>query len=95
MSEQLDRLVMEVSEPWGFSGGPVRLRVLERTSANRWKVAVVSGWSQAREAVLVARYDGKTLLPLQDGWKVVANLTATDRGSPAGLSGTVRADTNA
>jgi hypothetical protein len=59
MSDQTDRLIMQVAEPWNFGSEPVRLSVKERASPNRWTVSVTSGWSPASEAVLAARYEGE------------------------------------
>lgn len=76
MSDPTDRLIMEVSEPWDFGSSPVQLHVKERSSDERWTVAILSGWSGVSEAVLAARYQGQTLLPLRDGQPVIVNLTA-------------------
>lgn len=91
MSDQTDRLIMQVTEPWNFGSEPVRLSVKERASPNRWTVSVTSGWSPAGEAVLAARYEGQTLLPLEDGEEVIASLTAV-HDPPSALIGAVRAD---
>jgi hypothetical protein len=91
MTDPTDLLTMEVSEPWNFSSGPVRLQTKERSSDERWTVAILSGWSGVRKAVLAARYQGQTLLPLRDGRPVVVNLTA---GGDM-LIGTVRTDLGA
>lgn len=76
MTDPTDRLAMEVSEPWDFGSGPVRLLVKERSSDERWIVSILSGWSGVSDAVLAARHQGQTLLPLRDGQPVVVNLTA-------------------
>jgi hypothetical protein len=92
MPDAAERLIMQVAEPWDFADGPVHLAVQERTSPDHWIVTVLSGWPDASEAVLAARYEGETLLLVFEGREVVANLTSTDRPAPLALSGTVRAE---